>query len=143
MGRHILAALLAEGIEAQAAQLLQVVAENEAVSVVVVGGDAVAGEHLAHQWLPKNCRNTPCTGAGLRRPNSYMGINGWSIWLMRIRSAMHCRKFGRWWRGAGRLTRWGMSGRIVSAWPGDQGFLQVAQLLLQSLGEELLVEPGG
>ena len=41
--------LLAEGIEAQAAQLLQVVAENEAVGVVVVGGDDVSGEHLAHQ----------------------------------------------------------------------------------------------
>ena len=36
-----------------------------------------------------------------------------------------------------------MSGRIVSVWPGDQSYLQVAQLLLQSLGEELLVEPGG
>ena len=36
-----------------------------------------------------------------------------------------------------------MSGRIVSVSPGDQSYLQVAQLLLQSLGEELLVEPGG
>ena len=36
-----------------------------------------------------------------------------------------------------------MSERIVSVWPGDRGFLQVAQLLLQALGEELLVEAGG
>jgi hypothetical protein len=36
-----------------------------------------------------------------------------------------------------------MSGRIVSVWPGDQSYLQVAQLLLQSLGEELMVETGG
>ena len=36
-----------------------------------------------------------------------------------------------------------MSERIVSVWPGDRGVLQVAQLLLQTLGEELLVEPGG
>ena len=36
-----------------------------------------------------------------------------------------------------------MSGRIVSVWPGDQRFLQLAQLLLQALGEELLVDPGG
>ena len=34
VGRHLLAVFLAEGIEAQAAQLLQVVAENEAVGVV-------------------------------------------------------------------------------------------------------------
>ena len=36
-----------------------------------------------------------------------------------------------------------MSERIVSVWPGDRGVLQVAQLLLQALGEELLVEAGG
>jgi hypothetical protein len=36
-----------------------------------------------------------------------------------------------------------MSERVVSVWPGDRGFLQVAQLLLQALGEELLVEAGG
>ena len=36
-----------------------------------------------------------------------------------------------------------MSERIVSVWPGDQGVLQVAHLLLQALGEELLVEAGG
>ena len=77
VGEHLLAVFLAEGIKAQAAQLLQVVAENEAVGVVVVGGDDVSGEHLAHQWLPKNCRNTSCTGAGLRRPNSCMGISSW------------------------------------------------------------------
>ena len=36
-----------------------------------------------------------------------------------------------------------MSERIVSVWPGDRGVLQVAQLLLQAHGEELLVEAGG
>ena len=36
-----------------------------------------------------------------------------------------------------------MSERIVSVWPGDRGVLQVAQLLLQTLGQELLVEAGG
>lgn len=34
VGKHLFAALLAEGIEALAAQLLQVIAENEAVDVV-------------------------------------------------------------------------------------------------------------
>ena len=77
VGEHVLAVFLAEGIEAQAAHLLQVVAENEAVGVVVVGDDDVAGEHLAHQWLPKNCRNASCTWAGLRRPNSCMRISSW------------------------------------------------------------------
>ena len=77
VGEHLLAVFLAEGIKAQVTQLLQVVAENEAVGVVVVGGDDVAGEHLAHQWLPKNCRNASCTWAGLQRPNSCMRISSW------------------------------------------------------------------
>ena len=51
--------MLAEGVEALAAQLLQrvalgvaqLVAADQAVGAVAVGGDAVAGEHLAHHAL--------------------------------------------------------------------------------------------
>jgi len=56
VGKHLFAALLAEGIEALAALLLQrvalgvaqLVAADQAVGAVAVGGDAVAGEHLPH-----------------------------------------------------------------------------------------------
>ncbi len=59
VGKHLFAALLAEGIEALAAQLLQrvalgvaqFVAADQAVGAVAVGGDAVAGQHLAHHAL--------------------------------------------------------------------------------------------
>jgi hypothetical protein len=59
VGKHLFAALFAEGVEALAAQLLQLialaiaqfVAADQAVGAVAVGGDAVAGEHLAHHAL--------------------------------------------------------------------------------------------
>ena len=71
VGKHLLAALLAEGIEALAAQLLQLialgvaqlVAADQAVGAVAVGGDAVAGEHLAHHALRRILRATSCSGA--------------------------------------------------------------------------------
>ena len=52
VGKHLLAAMLAEGIEALAGQLLQLVAlgvaqrfaADQAVGAVAVGGDAVEGE---------------------------------------------------------------------------------------------------
>jgi hypothetical protein len=60
LGKHLFAALLAEGVEALAAQLLQrvalgvaqLVAADQAVGAVPVGGDAVAGEHPAHHPFP-------------------------------------------------------------------------------------------
>ncbi len=96
LGKHLLAALLAEGIEALAAQLLQrvalgvaqLVAADQAVGAVAVGGDAVAGEHLAHHALPRIRRAASCAGAGLWRPRSSMSISGWSMRLMRMRLAM-------------------------------------------------------
>ncbi|NQV11691.1 MAG: hypothetical protein HQ527_11085, partial [Cyanobacteria bacterium] len=59
MGKHLFAALLAECIEALAAQLLQrvalgvaqFVAADQGVSAIAVLRDAVAGEHLAHHPL--------------------------------------------------------------------------------------------
>ncbi|WP_190388301.1 hypothetical protein [Cyanobium sp. FACHB-13342] len=56
MGKHLLATLLAEGIEALAAELqqlvalgvAQLVAAHQGVSAPLAAGDAVAGEHLAH-----------------------------------------------------------------------------------------------
>jgi hypothetical protein len=63
VGKHLLAALLAEGIEALAAQLLQLVAADQAGGAVAVGGDAVAGEHLAYHPLPRIRRAKSCSGA--------------------------------------------------------------------------------
>ena len=59
VGKHFLAALLAEGIEALAAELqqfvalviAQFVAADQGVGTVALAGDAVAGEHLAHHPL--------------------------------------------------------------------------------------------
>ena len=59
MGKHLCAALLAEGVEALASQLLklvalgvaQLLAAHKVVGALVVAGDAVAGEHLAHHAL--------------------------------------------------------------------------------------------
>ncbi len=56
VGEHLLAALLAEGIEALAAELQQLVAfgvaqlltAHQGVGALLTAGDAVAGEHLAH-----------------------------------------------------------------------------------------------
>ena len=56
VGKHLLAALLAEGIEALAAELqqlvalgvAQLVAAHQGVAALLAAGDAVAREHLAH-----------------------------------------------------------------------------------------------
>jgi predicted RNA binding protein YcfA (HicA-like mRNA interferase family) len=56
VGKHLFAALLAEGIKALAAELqhrvalaiAQPVAADQGVGAVAIAGDAVAGEHLAH-----------------------------------------------------------------------------------------------
>lgn len=77
VGKHLLAALRAEGVEALAAQLLELVALGVAqfvaadqavgavaVGAVAVGGDAIAGEHLAHHALPRIRWATSCAGAG-------------------------------------------------------------------------------
>jgi hypothetical protein len=77
--------VLAEGVEALAAQLLQLVAlgvaqlvaADQAVGAVAVGGDAVAGEHLAPHPLPRIRRATSCAGAGLLLPSSSMSTRGW------------------------------------------------------------------
>jgi hypothetical protein len=94
--KHLYAALLAEGIEALAAELLQrvalgvaqLVAADQAVGAVAVGGDAVAGGHFAHHPLPRIRRATSCAGAGLLLPSSSMSMRGWSMGLMRICLAM-------------------------------------------------------
>ena len=44
MRKHLFTALLTEGVEAPAAQLLQLFAADQAVGAVAVGGDAVEGE---------------------------------------------------------------------------------------------------
>ena len=62
VGRHLLAPLLAKGIEALAAELQQLVSlaiaqlvvADQAGGAVAVGGDAVSGEHLAHHRLPSS-----------------------------------------------------------------------------------------
>jgi acyl-CoA reductase-like NAD-dependent aldehyde dehydrogenase len=85
VGKHLLAALLAERIEALAAELQQLVAlgvaqllaAHKGVGALLAAGDAVAGEHLAHHALPRIRRATSCAGAGLRRPSSSMSIRGW------------------------------------------------------------------
>jgi hypothetical protein len=82
VGKHFLAALLAEGIEALAAQLLQRVAADQAVGAVALGGDAVAGEQLAHHALPRIRRATSCAGAGLLLPSSSGTIR--SSWSFRL-----------------------------------------------------------
>ncbi|MDA0887453.1 MAG: hypothetical protein O2977_07290 [Cyanobacteria bacterium] len=61
MGKHLLTALLAESIEALAAQLQQLVAlgvaqflaAERALVAISIGGDAVAGEHPAHHAPPR------------------------------------------------------------------------------------------
>ena len=77
MGKHLFAALLAEDIEALAAELLQLAALGVAqfVSADQAVG-AVAGEHLAHHALPRIRRAMSCAGAGLFLPSSSMSING-------------------------------------------------------------------
>jgi hypothetical protein len=104
VGEHLLAALLAEGIEALAAQLQQLfslgvaqfLAAHKVVGALVVAGDAVAGEHFAHHPLDALCvvldlghvfpQDPPgiilCGGwAGCclanPRPRSSMSIRGW------------------------------------------------------------------
>ncbi|MEA5442101.1 hypothetical protein [Cyanobium gracile] len=102
VGKHLFAALLAEGIEALAAELqqrvalaiAQLAAADQGVGAVAIAGDAVAGEHLAHHSLPWIRRATSCAGAGLRRPRSSRSISGWSMGLMHIRSSMNSRR--RW-----------------------------------------------
>jgi hypothetical protein len=73
VGEYLLAALLSEGIEALAAQLQQLfafgvaqfLAAHKVVGALVVAGDAVAGEHLAHHPPTRIRRATSCAGAGL------------------------------------------------------------------------------
>ncbi|WP_411875607.1 hypothetical protein [Vulcanococcus limneticus] len=63
MGENLLAALHSEGIEALAAQLQQLFAlgvaqflpAHKVVGALVVAGDAVAGEDLAHHPLDALC----------------------------------------------------------------------------------------
>jgi hypothetical protein len=70
---HLLAALHSEGTEALAAQMQQLFAlgvaqllpAHQVVGALVVAGDAVAREHLAHHALPRIRRATSCAGAGL------------------------------------------------------------------------------
>jgi hypothetical protein len=85
VGKHLLTTLLAEGIEALAAELqqlvalgvAQLVAAHQGVGALLTASDAVAGEHFAHHALPRIRRATSCAGAGLRRPSSSISIRGW------------------------------------------------------------------
>jgi hypothetical protein len=73
-GTHLLTALLAESIEALAAQLQQpvalVVAAEQAVMAISIGGDASAGEHPAHHAPP---RPEPALGRATR--SAGVGLN--------------------------------------------------------------------
>ena len=74
---HLLAALLAEGIEALAAELqplvalgvAQLLAAHQGVGALLAAGDAVEGEPCP-PCAPRIRRATSCAGAGLRRPSS-------------------------------------------------------------------------
>jgi hypothetical protein len=84
VGKHLLAALLAEGIEALAAQLLQLIA----FGVVVDLG------HVFAQDPPGHVLRGGGAGCCLanQRPSSSGSISDWSMGLMRIRSAMNARR---------------------------------------------------
>jgi hypothetical protein len=95
VGKHLLAALLAEGIEALAAQLLQRVAADQAVGAVAVGGNAVEGEpcppsaspvrwcsdlgHVFAQDPPGHVLRWGGAGCCLANqwPSSSMSMRGW------------------------------------------------------------------
>ena len=90
VGKHLLAALLAEGVEALAAQLLQrvalgvaqLVAADQAVGAVAVGGDAVEGEPCppsAAQDPPGHVLRWGWAGCCLANqwPSSSMSMRGW------------------------------------------------------------------
>ena len=82
VGKHLLAALCAEGIEALAVQLQQMLAlgvaqllpAHQGVGALFSAGDAVAGEHLAHHALCRIRRATACARAGRWR-------GGYPFWL--------------------------------------------------------------
>ena len=72
VGKHLFAALLAEGIEALAAQLLQLialgvaqlVAADPAVVAIAIGGDAVEGEPGPTMRFPGSAGPRPARGRG-------------------------------------------------------------------------------
>ena len=78
VGKHLFTALLAERIEALAAELQQLVAlgaaqllaAHQGVGALLAAGDAVAGEHLAHHALRRIRRAASCAGA------SWRGVTG-------------------------------------------------------------------
>lgn len=100
VGKHHFAALLAEGIEALAVELLQrvalaiaqLVAADPVVVAIAIGGDAVEGEPGPTMRFPGSGGSRCARGAGLRRPSSSLSIRVWSMGLMRIRSAMNARR---------------------------------------------------
>jgi hypothetical protein len=119
VGKHLLAALLAKAVEALAAQLLQLVAlgvaqfvaADQAVGAVAVGGDAIAGENLAHhpfhafgvvvdlghvfaQDPPGHVLRWGGAGCCLANqwPSSSISMRGWSMGLMRMRLEIYCRR---------------------------------------------------
>ena len=83
--------MLAEGTEAMVAELqqrvalaiAQVVAAHQGVGALHAAGDAVEGE----PGPPCACQDP--VGDVLRRASSSMSISGWSMGLMRMRSAMN------------------------------------------------------
>jgi hypothetical protein len=99
VGKHLFAALLAEGIEALAVELqqrvalaiAQLVAADPAVVAIAIGGDAVEGEP-GPPCASQDPAGHVVRGGGLRRPRSFMSMSGWSMGLMRIRSAMNARR---------------------------------------------------
>jgi len=53
------------GGTAAAARRARLFAADQAVGAIAVGGDAIAGEHIAHHARPRIRRTTSCAGAGL------------------------------------------------------------------------------
>ena len=99
VGKHLDAVLLAEGIEALAAQLLQRVAlgvaqrvaADQAVGAVAVGGDAVEGEPCP----PSAAQDAPghvLRWGGAAPPQQLHEHEGGAMGLMRMRSAMYARR---------------------------------------------------
>jgi hypothetical protein len=102
VGKHLLAALLGEGIEALAAQLQQLfafgvaqfLAAHKIVGALVVAGDAVAGENLAHHSLDALCVVIDLGYVLPQDPPGYVLRGGWAGCCLanpRPRSSMSIR----------------------------------------------------
>ena len=71
--------------------IAQLVAADQAVVAIAIGVMPLK-VNPAHHALPRIRWATSCSGAGLRRPSSSISMSGWSMGLMRLRSAMNARR---------------------------------------------------